>query len=154
MVEFEFLSPTDRPALLALSSPELQNAALLTLSELGFKVHSTETHEQFLSRFAQVQYQVVLIEEAFACASIAENGALGTLQNMPMMNRRHSTIILVGPSFQSLHPMQAFQQSVHAVVNPDEIANLAQIVQKVTADNDLFLNAYRETMMRLAQGKS
>ncbi|HSH94617.1 MAG TPA: hypothetical protein VK968_10770, partial [Roseimicrobium sp.] len=74
--------------------------------------------------------------------------------NMPMMNRRHSTIILVGPSFQSLHPMQAFQQSVHAVVNPDEIANLAQIVQKVTADNDLFLNAYRETMMRLAQGKS
>ena len=153
MVEFEFLSPTDKPALLALSSPELQNVAMLTLSELGYKVHSVEAQDQFVSRFVQVQYQVVIIEEAFACPSIAENGALGSLQVMAMSNRRHSVIILIGPSFQSLNTMQAFQQSVHAVVNPTEITSLGQIIQKTVADNDLFLNAYRETMLRMAQGK-
>jgi hypothetical protein len=60
----------------------------------------------------------------------------------------------MGPSFQTLHPMQAYQQSVHAVLNPSEIANLDQIVQKVVADNNLFLHIYRDTQNRIAQGKA
>lgn len=153
-VEFEFLNPEDKPALLALSTPEFIGAAQIVLGELGYKVHVANNHEDFLTRFAHVQYQVVIMEECFAAASITENTSLSTVQKMPMLHRRHSTIILLGNSFQSLNAMQAYQQSVHAVVHPSELASLNQIVQKVVADNTLFFHIYRDTQMNIARGSA
>jgi hypothetical protein len=152
--QFEFISSTDRPALLALSTPEYLAKAKAHLVGLGYKVHVAANHEDFLIRFGQIQYQVVVVEELFAASSQIENLTLAYLQSLPMAQRRHSVILLLGQSFYSLNPMQAFQQSVHAVVNPTEIDSLGQIIQKTVADNDLFLHNFREVMMRVAHGKS
>jgi len=153
-IEFEFISADDKPALLALTNPEYVAVAQTVLGELGFKVHVATNHDEFATRFSQIQYQVVLIEEAFACPSIAENYTLANLQWMAMGQRRHTVIILLGPSFETLHAMQAFQQSVHAVVNPNELATLGPIIQKVVADTNLFLHIYRDAQSRAAQGKT
>src|SRR3954466_10608003 len=109
---FEFISATDKPALLAFSSPEWLEAAKSALQELGYKVHTAATHSDFLIRFTQIRYQVVVIEELFAANTIEENTTLFNVQNMPMSQRRHSTVILLGNSFQTFTPMQAFQYSV------------------------------------------
>src|SRR6185369_157779 len=145
---FEFISTTDKPALLAFSTPEWLDAARAALSELGYKVHTAATHGDFLIRFSQVRYQVVILEERFAANDITENLTLQALQQMPMNQRRHSTVILFGDSFQTFTPMQAFQQSVHAVVNTSELFLLKQLIEKAIADNTLFLKAYRETQAR------
>jgi hypothetical protein len=67
--------------------------------------------------------------------------------------------ILLGNSFSTLNTLQAFQQSVHAVVNRDEMALLGPnilgpIVQRVAADNDLFLHVYRDTQLQIVQGRA
>ena len=94
--KFDFISAGDRPALIAFSSPELLDAAKIALQELGFKVHTAATHGDFLIRFSQIHYEVVIIEELF-CANVPEeNSTLQALQKMPMNQRRHATIILVG----------------------------------------------------------
>src|ERR1700719_695568 len=108
--EFDFVSATDKPALLAFSTPEWLDTAKAALTELGFKVHTAATHSDFLIRFSQFRYQVVILEELFAANSIDENSTLHTLQQMPMNQRRHATVILLGTSFQTFTPMQAFQQ--------------------------------------------
>jgi hypothetical protein len=101
-----------------------------------------------------VQYQVVILEQFFAPTSSEKNISLNTVQNMPMALRRHAVFILIGDRYQSLHPLQSYQQSVHCVLHPEElVALLAQVVQKYVADNNLFLNTYRETQTRIAQGK-
>ena len=145
---FEFISTTDKPALLAFSTPEWLDAVRTALSELGFKVHTAATHGDFLIRFSQIHYQVVIVEELFAANSIGENLTLQSLQAMPMAQRRHSTVILFGNSFQTFTPMQAFQQSVHAVINPSELFLLKQLIEKAVADNSLFLHSYREAQTR------
>src|SRR5271154_6874211 len=142
--EFDFISATDKPALLAFSTPEWMEGAKAALNELGFKVHTAATHSDFLIRFSQFNYQVVIIEELFAANSMAENETLRTVQNMPMSQRRHSTVILFGTSFQTFTPMQAFQQSVHAVINPSEIFLLRQLIEKAVTDNSFFLHSFRE----------
>src|SRR3954470_22861460 len=119
--EFDFISATDKPALLAFSTPEWLEAAKTALQELGYKVHTAATHSDFATRFSQIRYQVVVLEELFAANSLEENSTLHALQVMPMQQRRHATIILFGTSFQTFTPMQAFQQSVHAVLNFSEI---------------------------------
>src|SRR6476660_5790982 len=147
--KFDFISATDKPALLAFSTPEWLEAAKTALSELGYKVHTAATHGDFLIRFSQVRYQVVVLEERFAANDITENLTLQALQQMPMGQRRHATVILFGESFQTFTPMQAFQQSVHAVVNASELFLLKQLVEKAIADNMLFLKAYRDAQSRM-----
>src|SRR6266566_6132624 len=114
--KFDFVSTTDKPALLAFSTPGWLEASRTALAELGYKVHTAATHGDFLVRFSQIHYQVVILEELFAANNIGENLTLQALQVMPMAQRRHSTVILFGDSFQTFTPMQAFQQSVHAVI--------------------------------------
>jgi hypothetical protein len=146
---FDFISATDKPALLAFSTPEWLETAKASLVELGYKVHTAATHADFLVRFSEVRYQVVIIEELFAANVPEENTTLHALQHMPMNQRRHATVILFGNSFQTFTPMQAFQQSVHAVINSSEMFLLKQLIEKTVADNIMFLHSFREAQQHL-----
>jgi hypothetical protein len=147
-VEFDFLTPTDKPALLALTSVELQETAKTALDQLGYKVHMAANHGEFLHKFSQVQYHVVIIEEMFASNAPEENESLLALLRMPMNMRRHATVVMFGFSLATFNPLQAFQYGVHAVVNPSEMFLLIQLIQKAVADNDLFLNIFRDAQKR------
>ena len=149
MSQFDFISTTDKPALLAFSTPEWLDTARTALAELGYKVHTAATHGDFLIRFSQVRYQIVIIEENFAANSMAENLTLLALQEMPMSQRRHATVLLFGDSFQTFTPMQAFQFSVHAVINSSELFLFKQLIEKAIADNTLFLHSYHEAQARV-----
>jgi len=146
---FDFVSNADKPALIAFSTPEWLEEVKNALQELGYKVHTAATHSDFLIRFSQAQYQVVVLEELFAANTPDENLTLKALQNMPINQRRHATVLLVGNSFQTFTPMEAFKQSVHAVINSSELFLLKQLVEKAVADNDLFLHSFRETQTRV-----
>jgi len=146
---FDFISTEDKPALIAFSTPEWLETAKGALTELGYKVHTAATHSDFLVRFTQVHYQVVVIEELFGANNIDENLTLQALQNMPVNQRRHATIILLGDSFQTFMPVEAFKQSVHAVINSAELFLLKQLVEKAVADNSLFYHSFREVQNRL-----
>ena len=147
--KFEFIGTGDKPALLAFSTPEWLEAAKAALQELGYKVHPAATHSDFLIRFSQVRYEVVVLEECFAANTVEENLTLRALQNMQMNHRRHATVILFGNSFQTFTPMQAFQQSVHAVINSSELFLLKQLIEKALADNAMFLHNFREVQTRV-----
>ena len=146
---FEFLSTTDKPALLAFSTPEWLDTARTALSELGYKVHTAATHGDFLIRFSQIRYQVIIIEELFAANNLGENLTLKAIQNMPMTQRRHATTILIGNSFQTFMPLEAFQHSVNAVINSAELFLIKQLIEKTIADHTMFLHTYREAQARV-----
>ena len=148
--ETMFISTADKPALIAFSTPGWLDAVKAALNELGYKVHTAATHSDFLVRFKQIRYQVVVIEEQFAANSLAENSSLKALQNMAMNDRRHATVILMGSSFQTFAPLEAFQHSVHAVINASELFMLKQLIEKAVAENMVFLQSYREVQGRVA----
>ena len=147
---FDFVSQQDKPALIAFSTPEWMQEAKNALQALSYKVHTAATHSDFLMRFSQAHYQVVLLEELFGANAPDENLTLRALQTMPVNQRRHATILLIGNSFQTFAPMEAFQHSVHAVINSSEMFLLKQLVEKAVADNELFLQSYREVRDRIA----
>jgi hypothetical protein len=148
--ETQFITAADKPALIAFSTPEWLDAVKIALRALGFKVHTAATHSDFLVRFSQVRYQVVVVEELFGADTLEENSTLRALQKMPMTQRRHATIILLGNSFQTFAPMEAFQQSVHAVINSSEMFMLKQLIEKAVAENSLFLQRYLEVQNRVS----
>jgi hypothetical protein len=147
--QFDFIGADDRPALLAFSTPEWLDTVRTCVKELGYKVHTAATHSDFLIRFSQVRYQLVVLEECFAANSIEENLTLRALQTMAMGQRRHATVILLGASFQTFTPMQAFQASVHAVISTSELFLIKQLIEKSVADNTMFLHSFREASHRV-----
>ena len=148
--DFDFLTAEDKPALLGLSTPELLDTSKTALDQLGYKVHVAVNHGEFLHKFAQVPYQVVILEELFSSSTPEENESLIALQRMPMNLRRHAVAVLFGFNLATFNPLQAFQQGVHAVVNPSEMFLLIQLIQKAVADNDMFFHIYREMLKRAA----
>ncbi len=148
--DFDFVGSEDKPALIAFSTPEWLHEAKTALEELGYKVHTAATHSDFLMRFSQVRYQVVIVEELFGANIPAENITLKSLQAMPTGQRRHATVILIGKDFQTFTPMEAFKNSVHAVINSSELFLLKQLVEKAVADNNAFLSSFRDVQNRIA----
>ncbi len=146
---FDFVSTEDKPALIAFSTPEWLETAKTALHELGYKVHTAATHSDFLVRFGQVHYQVVIVEELFGANTVDENLTLKALQTMPVNQRRHATVLLLGGSFQTFMPMEAFKQSVHAVINSSELFLLKQLVEKAVVENNLLLHSFREVQNRV-----
>ena len=73
---FDFVSASDKPALLAITTPEWLSTAESALTEIGYKIQKIGTHLEFAGRFSQVPYQVVIIEEQFAGTPLAENMTL------------------------------------------------------------------------------
>jgi hypothetical protein len=151
---FDFVSNEDKPALIAFSTPEWLQEAKTALQDLRYKVHTAATHSDFLIRFSQAPYQVVILEELFGANTPDENLTLKALQNMPVSQRRHCTILLIGNSFQTFTPIEAFQQSVHAVINSSEMFLLKQLIEKAVADNQIFLQSFREVQNRIFKSAS
>src|SRR5580698_3491736 len=136
MEEFDFIGPNDHPALLAITLPDALEMVKGLLVEMAYKVHVVDAHAQFQTRWNQVNYEVVILEENFAGSNLFENPSLQFLQSLPMNQRRHATTFLVGDSFESLNTMQAFTQSVHTVLNFAELPMLMEVMQKTIAEND------------------
>lgn len=151
MADFEFLSADDKPALTAIQSEDIRAKADATLQELGYVVHNVANHEGFPSQFAQIQYEVMVIEDRFGGAAIAENKTLDTVQQMPMSLRRHCTFLLIGSAFETMHAMQGLRQSVHAVMNPSDMENIKAILQKVIADNGTFMRTFFDVQQKLSE---
>jgi hypothetical protein len=146
-----FITAEDKPALVACSNPAWLDAAKRALRELGYKTHAVESHADFIARFSRIRYEVVIIDELFTAKKPEENLSLHTLQNTAVSQRRHAVTILLGDGFKTFDAMQAFQNSVHVVINGSEISMLKHLTEKALADNDLFLHNYREVQNHIAK---
>jgi hypothetical protein len=149
--EDKFVATADKPALIACSQSAVNLAAQKALRALKYKVHTVTDHNGFTVSFSQTRYHVIVMEELFASERVEENVSLQALQRMPVDERRHATIILLGEAFTTFDAMQAFHKSVHTVVNISEIALLKPLVERAVTDNDLFLHNYREVQTYVAR---
>jgi regulator of replication initiation timing len=71
-----------------------------------------------------------------------------------MPQRRHAAVILLGDSFQTFNALQAFQQSVQAVVNRAEIFLLGQLIEKTVEENEQFNLIFHDIQNRLGKEKA
>ncbi len=148
--EFDFITTSDRPALLGISSTEVLETIQSAVGQLGVKVHTTQNHGEFLHRYNQIGYNLAVVEESFSGSTLETNESLLSLQQLTMANRRLTVVVLIGQTFATFNPIQAYQYGVHAVLHPNEMFLAQQLIEKAVADNDLFMHTFRDALRRLA----
>ena len=143
--KMEFFELGDKTSLVC-ADPATTEEVRDVLRELGYKSHVAETAEMAIERFRYTPYDVVVIHENFAGSSLRSNSLLSYLATLPMPQRRHAFICVIGSSFKTLDAMQAFSQSVALVVNPMDMPNLAAILKKSTAEFALLYKVYNDAV--------
>src|ERR1051326_2650562 len=96
-------------------------------------------------------YNCIVVHENFAGSSLRSNPVLNYLTPLPMAHRRYSFVCLIGPSFKTLDAMQAFAQSVHVVLAPNDLPNLGPILKKGLAEFDALYKSYKDVQASLGE---
>lgn len=143
--KMDFFELGDKTSLLCTDAATTEHARA-ALRELGYKCHVAETAELAIERIRYTPYDVVIIHENFAGTSLFSNSLLNHLATLPMPQRRHSFVCVIGSSFKTLDAMQAFTQSVHLVVHPGDLPNLTAILKKSTAEFVLLYKVYNDSV--------
>src|SRR5215510_7788694 len=150
MSSLEFFELGDKTSLIC-TDPSTSDVVKATLRELKFRSHTAETPELAIEGMRYTNYDCIVVHENFAGSSLRSNPVLNYLTPLPMAQRRYSFVCLVGPSFKTLDAMQAFGQSVHLVLNPDDLTNMGPILKKGLAEFELLYRAYKETFAALGE---
>jgi CheY-like chemotaxis protein len=143
--KMDFFELGDKTSLVC-ADPATTETVRGILRELDYKSHVAENGETAIERVRYTPYDVIVIHENFAGSSLRSNAILSYLTPLPMSQRRYSFVCLIGPSFKTLDAMQAFAQSVHVVVNPMDLPNLAAILKKSIAEFDLLYKVYKDVV--------
>lgn len=143
--KMDFFELGDKTSLIC-ADPNTTEAVKPTIRELGFKLHTAETHELAIERMRYTNYDCVIVHENFAGSSLRSNAVLNYLAPLPMAQRRHTFVCLIGPSFKTLDAMQAFSHSVHLVLNPLDLPNMGPILKKGLAEFDQLYRAFKDTV--------
>jgi len=146
----DFFELGDKTSLVC-ADPATTEVVRETLRDLGYKSHISESGETAIEHIRYTPYDVIVIQESFAGSSLRSNAALNYLASLPMSQRRYSFVCLIGPSFKTLDAMQAFAQSVHVVVNPLDLRNLAPILKKSLAEFDMLYRVYKDVLAALTE---
>jgi hypothetical protein len=141
-LRLDFFELGDKTALIC-TDLDLQDPVRAVLQELGFKLHSVDSPDIAIEQLRYTTYDCLIVQETFAGSSLWSNAVLNFLAPLPMAQRRNSFVCLIGPTFKTLDAIQAFAQSVHVVVNPIDLPNLAPILKKSLAEFELQYRTYK-----------
>ena len=142
-VKMDFFEFGDKTSLVCVD-PGTAETVQQALRDLGFKLHTAETSEMATERIRYTAYDCIVVHETFAGSSLRSNAVVNYLASLPMSQRRYSFVCLIGPSFKTMDAMQAFAQSVHLVVNPDELRTLTAILRKGLSEFEQLHAIYKD----------
>ncbi len=146
MPETETFDVNARLALIAVDDGDRKGEVSAALQELGYRVHIAASADDGRDRLRKANYDVVVIDQAFQGGTLLDNPLLQLLQSMPMTARRYMLVALLGSEFKTLDNMTAFSQSVNAVVNYNDVAQVKAVFERAIAENDQFLRVIRTVL--------
>jgi CheY-like chemotaxis protein len=138
MDAFDFIGPSDKPALVAVNDAERLKLVCGALESAGYKVHAALDAALFQARFLQISYEVVVLDQETDAA------ILEFIQTMPMAQRRHTTFVLLGTGVETLNAFQAYAQSVQCVVNYAQLSLIGRLIEKTVTEYQKIINPFLE----------
>lgn len=133
----------DLLALLCIGDPELQEAAIGQISQLGFALHTAFTAEEAISKLAFHPYTLAVIEANLEGTDAETHPVLAHLATLRLDRRRDLFVVLAGPDLETHSGTQAFGLSVDLTVNTRDAGKLKTVVGKAIVEQEEFHAAYK-----------
>ncbi len=141
----------DLAALICLNRPEIQAIVIEQLSLLGFNIHTALNQEEMELRLHEHIYEIVAVETTFAGGNVESNIALDALALLPLDQRRHCYVILIGPEMEDRSEMQAFRYGVDLTLREETLDQLKTIAGRGIVKQESLYAAFH-AVRKLAHG--
>jgi CheY-like chemotaxis protein len=139
------------PALMCVDDDDRRGAVRKALEELGYAAETPADAPEAIDRLRKVAYQVVVVDDTYDGGTALDNAVLKALNAMAMSVRRYVFVALLAADVKTLDNATAFARSVNAVINTNDVGQLASVLRRAVADNDAFYRVFREVLQ--AAGK-
>ena len=137
---------TSRPALVCVDAGNRQTTVTAALTELGYAPDVPPASADAIDRLRKTGYAVVIVDETYEGGTPLDNPVLKALAGLSMQVRRYMFVVLLGADVKTLDHAAAFSRSVNAVVNVNDVGQLAPALRRAIADNDAFYRVFREVL--------
>ena len=145
------VEPQSRAALVCVDAGERRTAVLGALTELSYVPDVPADAEEAVDRLRKNAYDVVIVDERYEGSSPLDNTVMKALAAMSMQVRRYVFVAQLGKGVTTLDNATAFSRSVNAVVNVNDVGQLAPILRRAIADNDAFYRVFREVLQAVGR---
>jgi hypothetical protein len=145
------VEPPSRAALVCVDAGERRTAVLEALTQLAYVPEVPPDAEAAVERLRKNTYDVVIVDETYDGASPLDNAVMHALAAMSMQVRRYVFVAQLGKAVTTLDNATAFSRSVNAVVNVNDVGQLAPILRRAIADNDAFYRVFREVLQAVGR---
>ena len=144
-------APRECTALLCIEAQNVLQTAIDQLAPLGFAVHTVTTPEQALTHLYSHSCDVMVVSDTFGGGDAEAHPVLSQLASVPLDLRRKLFVILLGSNLTPHSKMQAFALSVDLVLQPQDVANLKELVSQGLAAHQEFYAAFNAVHSHLHQ---
>jgi PleD family two-component response regulator len=138
--------PVPRVALVCVDRGERRTAVVDALTELAYIPDVPADAEEAVDRLRKNPYDVVVVDETYEGSSPLDNTVMKALAATSMQVRRYIFVAQLGAGVTTLDNATAFSRSVNAVINVNDVGQLAPILRRAIADNDAFYRVFREVL--------
>ena len=126
----------DRAALLCCHEPAYAEYLAAQLRGMGYKLHYAPGHDDAIHRLGTRSYHLTVVLENLEGCALAANTLLQCLALLPTDERRATYVVLLCQSFTTGDERGAYAQSVDQVINYEDIAQFASLVEPALEEHE------------------
>jgi zinc-ribbon domain len=139
-------------ALVCIHESAEQQKVLTSLKEAGYAAHVAANPADALERLRFAAYAVVVVREGFDDVAGSASSLSETLAETPMVTRRNTHMVFVGPSVASHDSRAAFAKSVDLTIHPSDLPHFSDALKRSLAETEQMYRVFRETHQALGRG--
>jgi predicted Zn finger-like uncharacterized protein len=148
---FEFLEAGVETALICEHDEAHIEKIRSALENMDYNITEAPSTRDALKYMRFHTFELVVLDEGFDGGDPESNYVLNYLSQIPMLNRRHIYIVLVGSTFRSGDKMIAFNKSVNLVLNYENLDDFERILRQALADNQEFYRVLNESLKKVGR---
>lgn len=148
---YDALEHGDLAALVCVDRADIQAVIIDQLSLLSFNIHTAHDREEAELRLHERVYEIVVVQTTFAGGDAEGNPALDALARLPLEQRRHSYVVLVGRELEGRSEMEAFRYGVDLTLREEGLDELKITAGRGIVKQESLYSAFH-AVRKLAQG--
>jgi len=130
---------------------ENREAIEKALKEMGYRMSVPENISTALNKMKFNKYHLIIINEDFDGFSLKENPVLHYIQPMPMAERRYLFVALLGKSFKTRDPLNAYALSVDLIINLKDLGHLTRLLKNAMQENEGLYKIFKEALAAIGK---
>ncbi|MBN1381111.1 MAG: response regulator [Deltaproteobacteria bacterium] len=150
---FDFVGADEQTAIICEANEGVRGKICNILKGMDFQITEVSSALEALRNMRYHEYDLVVVNEKFDVDKQDDNinNVLNYLENLPMTERRNIFVVLLSETLRTMDNMAAFHQSVHLVINTQNLDDFENILNRGIAINEVFYSMFKEGLRKLGR---